>query len=270
MTTSANNAVGSNLSFEELYLCDASKEHYGFSSWDSFFTRQFRPSVRPVAAPRQLEVIANACESRPYKIAYNVEYRNRFWLKHRPYSIVDMLAYDQLSEAFIGGTVYQAYLDALSYHRWHSPVDGTIAKAYVKQGAYFTEPPLKIWSHPDDPDDEGVVAAQGYLAAVATRAIILIQADNQCIGLMCALFVGMAEVSTCEITVQEGRHVDKGEQLGMFHHGGSTYCLLFRKGVIVEGFPSPARATNVPARGQLAVVREGGVGGGGEEGWRGE
>jgi phosphatidylserine decarboxylase len=43
--------------------------------------------------------------------------------------------------------------------------------------------------------------------------------------------VGMAEVSTCDITVAVGQHVNKGDQLGMFHFGGSTHCLIFRPGV---------------------------------------
>lgn len=40
--------------------------------------------------------------------------------------------------------------------------------------------------------------------------------------------VGMAEVSTCEATVKVNDHVNKGDQLGMFHFGGSTHCLIFR------------------------------------------
>jgi sphingomyelin phosphodiesterase acid-like 3 len=35
-------------------------------------------------------------------------------------------------------------------------------------------------------------------------------------------FVGMAEVSSNEITVYEGQHVQKGEQLGLFHFAGSS------------------------------------------------
>jgi phosphatidylserine decarboxylase len=42
------------------------------------------------------------------------------------------------------------------------------------------------------------------------------------------LAVGMAEVSTNEITVYEGQRVKKGDQLGTFHFGGSTHCLIFR------------------------------------------
>jgi phosphatidylserine decarboxylase len=48
---------------------------------------------------------------------------------------------------------------------------------------------------------------------------------------MCVIAVGMAEVSSCEITVKKGDHVNKGDQLGMFHFGGSTHCLVFRPGV---------------------------------------
>lgn len=67
--------------------------------------------------------------------------------------------------------------------------------------------------------------------------------------------IGMDEVSTCEITVKEGQHIKKGEQTGMFHFGGSSHCLLFRKHVKVEGFPQPGRQENVPVRGYLAEVK---------------
>lgn len=32
----------------------------------------------------------------------------------------------------------------------------------------------------------------------------------------------------CEITVYDGQHVNKGDQIGMFHFGGSTHCLISR------------------------------------------
>ena len=56
---------------------------------------------------------------------------------------------------------------------------------------------------------------------------------------MAVLFVGMAEVSSNEITVYEGQHVKKGDQLGMFHYGGSTHALIF---------PAPGRPGVRPAR----------------------
>lgn len=51
---------------------------------------------------------------------------------------------------------------------------------------------------------------------------------------MCIVFIGMADVSTCDIRVYEGQHVTKGEEIGMFHFGGLTYCLVFRPEVKLE------------------------------------
>ena len=51
---------------------------------------------------------------------------------------------------------------------------------------------------------------------------------------MCFIAVGMGEISSCEITVYDGQKVKKGQELGIFHYGGSTYCLIFRSGVKVD------------------------------------
>ena len=221
-----------------------------------FFTRQFREDVRPVASPEDDNVIANACESKVFNVARNAKLRDKFWIKGQPYSIRDMLAHDELAESFAGGTVYQAFLSALSYHRWHAPVSGTIKKAFVQDGTYFSEPLFEGLGDPNNVsiDAGGIAVGQGYLTALATRAVIFIEADNPAIGLMAFIGVGMDEVSTCEITVKEGQHIKKGEQTGMFHFGGSSHCLIFRKGVKVDGFPQPGRQENVPVRGKVAEV----------------
>ncbi|KAF9895108.1 hypothetical protein FE257_000010 [Aspergillus nanangensis] len=253
----ANISEGSGYAFEEMFVCDPKKKYHGFVSWDDFFTRLFREGMRPVASAEDDNVIASACESQPYKLAHNVKRRDTFWIKTQPYSIMDMLAHDPLAERFVGGTVYQAFLSALSYHRWHAPVSGKIVKAYVADGTYYAEPVYEGVGDPDQKekiDFAGQVTAQEYNTATATRAVVFIEADNPAIGLMAFLGVGMCEVSTCDITVAEGQHVKKGDQLGMFHFGGSTHCLLFRKGVNVHGFPSTDIGHNVPVRSKVAVV----------------
>lgn len=244
-------------SFENFFVCDPKAKYYGYKSWDHFFTREFKPEVRPLASPDDDNVIANACESKVFNVQQHVKLRDHFWIKGQPYSILDMLAHDELADNFAGGTVYQAFLSALSYHRWHAPVSGTIKKAYVQDGTYFSEPLFEGLGDPNTEtiDAGGISTGQGYLTALATRAIIFIEADNPAIGLMAFIGIGMDEVSTCDITVKEGQHVKKGEQTGMFHFGGSSHCLLFRKHVNVEGFPQPGRAENVPVRSQVAVVK---------------
>ena len=238
--------------FEKDFICNPKVPYHGFSSWDDFFTRVFREGRRPVASPENDNVVANACESAPYKIARNVKLHDRFWIKAQPYSLQHMMAMDPLTAQFENGTVYQAFLSALSYHRWHSPVSGRIVKTRIIDGSYYAEALVEGY------DKAGPNNSQGYITQVASRALIFIEADNPAIGLMAILFVGMAEVSSNEITVYEGQHVNKGDQLGMFHFGGSTHCLIFRPEVKIKfdlrGQTPGVHSANIPVRSRIATV----------------
>jgi phosphatidylserine decarboxylase len=156
-----------------------------------------------------------------------------FWLKAQPYSLRHMLS-GHFVDRFSGGTVYQAFLSAKQYHRWHSPVTGIIRKMDLVPGTYYAEAAAEGFD-PAGPND-----SQGYIAHIATRALIFIEADNPAIGLLCIVLIGMAEVSSCMLVrsqgepLQEGQRVKKGDQIGYFQFGGSTHCLVFRPGVIAE------------------------------------
>ena len=125
-----------------------------------------------------------------------------------------MLAFDDYAEQFVGGTIYQAFLSALSYHRWHTPVTGVVKKAYVVDGTYFSEPLFEDFDQNGEADPHGECTSQEYISAVATRAIMFIEADNPKLGLVGVIGIGMTEVSTCDITVKVGDRVKKGDQLG--------------------------------------------------------
>ena len=246
------NALKAMPGFKKDFQCDPTAQYYGFTSWDDFFTRKLRKGARPVADPKNDAVIVNACESAPYKIATNVQLKDKFWIKKQPYSLVHMFGGDSSVKQFIGGTIYQAYLSAFSYHRWHSPVSGKIVKTKIIEGSYYAQVP-SLGFDPVSPN-----GSQGYLTEVAARALILIKADNPKIGLMAILFVGMGDVSSNEITVYEGQHVTKGDQLGMFHFGGSTYCLIFRPGVKLKfdlhGQIPGLESQNILVRSKIATV----------------
>lgn len=238
--------------FAEEFVCDPSKPHYGFKSWDDFFIRQFREGVRPVAEPENDAVVVNACESAPFALARNVQMRDRFWIKAQPYALQFMLGNDPRAKLFAGGTVYQAFLSALSYHRWHSPVSGRVVKTAIIPGTYYSES-RSVGYDPEAPND-----SQGYLAELATRAVVYIEADNPDIGLMCFIAIGMAEVSTCDISVYQGQHIKKGQETGMFHFGGSTYCLVFGPHVNIEfdlhGEKLGLESSNININSRLATV----------------
>ncbi len=203
---------------------DPNDPHWGFRSWNEFFMRRFKPGARPVATPGDRKVIVSPCESRPYRIARDVKRQDDFWIKGQPYSLTDMLAGDATVDDFVGGIVHQAFLSAFNYHRWHSPVDGTIMEARKVEGTYFSE------AESEGEDPIGPNHSQAYLTHVAARTIIHIMADDPTIGHMMVMPVGMGEISSCVIDpgVKAGARVAKGSELGYFQYCGSTVCCIFR------------------------------------------
>ena len=211
------------------YQCDPKKPYYGFHSWNDFFTRKLKPGVRPIIEPDNNNVINSACDSTIFRINYNVKPNTNFWIKSQPYSIDAMLNGDKkYIDKFTGGTIYQAFLNPFNYHRWHSPINGTIEKAYVTNGLYFTQ----VNSLGEDPNDQE--KSMGYITNINTRALIFIKADNPKLGTICIMPVGMVEISSCNIDkkIKPGHKVKKGDELGFFAYGGSTHCLFFEPNVI--------------------------------------
>lgn len=227
------------LSFDSIFLCEPGTEYKGFTSWDNFFTRAFRGTgepneVRPTQFKDRNDIINGACESTLYRtVVTDVSARDTFWLKGEPYSLMHMLNNDSdYAEQFVGGTVVQGFLSVTGYHRWHSPVTGTIKKIVQVEGTYFVQSPATLGTNEmlDTCDTElpPFLRSLSFITSITTRALIFIEADNNDIGLMCFIAIGMTEVSTCTATVYEGQRVTKGDELGMFHFGGSSHVLIFR------------------------------------------
>ena len=209
------------------FVHDRKKPHWGFKSWNDFFIRQFKPGMRPVSEPGNDKVIVSACESAPFSISNNVSNRDTFWIKGQPYSLEHMLQ-GRYVDYFAGGTVYQAFLSARNYHRWHSPINGVVRETHLIDGTYYAEAASEGF------DPAGPNNSQGYIAHTAARALIFIESDDPAIGTVCVMPVGMAEVSSNIVTVEQGQRVCKGDQIGYFQFGGSTHCLVFKKGAIAE------------------------------------
>lgn len=76
---------------------------------------------------------------------------------------------------------------------------------------------------------------------------------------MCFVAIGMAEVSSCEITVSPEQHIKKGDPIGTFHFGGSTHCLIFRPKVNIDfdfHDQTPSLFTyNIPVKARIGVVK---------------
>ena len=236
--------------FENTYICAPDEPFYGYTSFDDFFVRKLKEGARPVEDADDQSVIVSACEAAPLKIAYDVKEYDSFWIKEQNYSMEFILNRNPLATAFYGGTVYQGFLSPTTYHRFHSPVDGYIYDIEMVEGTYFSQPYFK---------DENLLfnEAQQYMCHICTRAIYWIKADNPDIGLMAFIALGISDVSTVEATVKKGDRVKKGQETGMFHFGGSSHLLVFRKGVNVvfdDDVVPGMSAANIEVNARIAKV----------------
>ncbi|MBB5803048.1 phosphatidylserine decarboxylase [Saccharothrix ecbatanensis] len=250
--------------FKDLFTCDPTKPYYGFTSWNNFFTRDFQDPAehRPIDAGD--DVVVSACEASPYRLSRNVELYRNFSVKGQPYSLAHLLdtAHKGNGEPgasdFVGGTVYQGFLQALNYHQWHSPVKGKIVACRKIPGSYYSAAPSALCD-PAAPD-----ISQGYIAHVATRVLIYIKAENEKIGTLCFVAIGMAEVSSCVINeeIKPNAPVEKGQKLGEFRYGGSSHCLVFNPEVKLKFIDNVEKIdrdapTTVRVNAKLATVQAG-------------
>jgi phosphatidylserine decarboxylase len=157
-----------------------------------------------------------------------------------------MLGNDTMANMFVGGTVYQAFLSADSYHNWHAPVSGrymTTADGLAPGlnnpepnvlGTYYSEPAIYDFPNPDPGAD---ALSQGYISCVAKRGVAYIVPNDSSLGLIALVVIGMAEVSSIEFDSMPPTGFNKGDMIGRFHFGGSTHCLIFQPSVTFN--PSP-------------------------------
>lgn len=226
----------------DLYVCDPAKPHWGYQSWNDFFTRRFKEGARPTAGRNDPAIVVNACESTPYDLQTDVKMTDRFWIKTQPYSLRDIFtpARQDLAKHFDGGTVYQAFLSAYNYHRWHAPVSGKVVEAYLVPGTYYSDCPSAGL------DAAGPNDSQGYITAVAARAVMVIDTGVKGLGKVACVFVGMAEISSCVFSVAVGDKVGKGDEIGFFQYGGSTHCLIFDAKTDIAFVPKKPFAEDAP------------------------
>lgn len=230
------------------WLSPAAKKQYDFpiwkkdsntlpywKSWDSFFTRQFSDPAkqRPIAGPDTNQIVICPNDGSLFCWEAQVKRKDVFWLKGMPYSLDDIFSSPdpkqnqalkklKLSEMFEGGYVFQTYLNPYNFHRWWVPVNGTVLfDPMVIPGCFFSKLVL--------PDYGGATTASTpYLAEVNARGLIVFETKDY--GNVCCIPLGMSEVSSVvfDSTMKKGATVHKGQEMGAFHYGGSSFVVIYQ------------------------------------------
>lgn len=219
----------------EFDIPDQGAPHWGWTSYNDFFHREIALSHRPVAEPDDPKVIVSANDGSVYNQAFGARRSSRFWLKGTPYSLEDMLDGSHV-DRFVGGSVFQSFLSGANYHRWRSPIAGTVVEARIVNGLMFSDA--------EDAGDDPTAGtySQFYETAVNTRALVFIESPDPNIGLVCVIPIGITEISSVQINVAVGQTLAKGDELGWFSYGGSAMALVFQPGAI-DRFTVPNRTS---------------------------
>ncbi|MCB1036630.1 MAG: phophatidylserine decarboxylase associated domain-containing protein, partial [Acidobacteria bacterium] len=231
----------------EFVIPDRSAPHWGWTSYNAYFHRQIKAECRPLAGPGDPKVIVSANDGKVYAIRRGVKRQDRFWVKGQPYSLENMLDGSAYVDRFVGGDVFQTFLSGANYHRWRSPIAGTVKDARVVEALMFSD------AESAGPDTTAGTFSQGYETSVNTRGLVFIESDDPAIGLVCVMPVGITEISSVTIQVRRGQRVEKGEELGFFSYGGSSMALVFQPGAVAE-FTVPDNTSGNPDDGPPVKV----------------
>lgn len=101
--------------------------------------RKLKPDARPIEEPDNPNRLVSGADCRLMAFE-TVSEATRLWIKGRDFTIARLLGdtYKHETEKYNGGGLCIFRLAPQDYHRFHSPVDGTIGKMTYISGEYYT------------------------------------------------------------------------------------------------------------------------------------
>lgn len=182
----------------------------GFTTFDAFFTRRLRPGARPI--DHDPEVLVSPADSvlKGYGV---IDPRGRIpEIKGRSYGLGELVGGVIPVEPFVGGSYGVFYLSPRDYHRVHAPGEGAVATVARLDGRRY---PV---------NDLGVRRVEGLFVKNRRLVFVLDRED----GPLVLVMVGATNVGRISASVQTGDHVEKGQELGIFHLGSTVVLLTTR------------------------------------------
>jgi phosphatidylserine decarboxylase len=240
------NSAASIPSFVSTYSLDTSEllepDTTKYKTFNEFFSRKLKPNARPVENADDPLAICSAADCR-LTVYQTVDLAKQFWIKGREFTISNLLGEDPSSEkssVFDGASVAVFRLAPADYHRFHSPIDGTVADTDIVHipGQYYTVNPQAV----NEPGFD-VFTANTRSVLYLTHAATGLPVAFVAIGALLVGSIGWTNGG------EKGKAIKKGDELGYelvsilaicvtdicfryFAYGGSTVVAVFPKGVI--------------------------------------
>lgn len=194
-----------------------------YATFNEFFGREIKESARPIAEPENEHVTSSPADCR--LTAYpTIDLATKYWIKGYGFSVSKLLGDDpELAQYFDGAPMVIARLAPQDYHRWHSPVPGTVTAIRDIPGTYYTVNPQAI----NEPGTLDVFCENKRSVMTITQSngskVVLIAVGAMLVGSI-KYMAGVSEI---------GATVRRGQCLGAFYYGGSTVIVLYPHGEVV-------------------------------------
>jgi len=197
----------------------------GWLTFNQFFAREVRPGKRPIADPRDDGVVVSPADA-VFMGQWPIDEDSNITVKGVNWAISELLAGSPYEDAFSNGIYTHSFLYIDDYHRYHVPVAGEVMEVRNIHGRVY----MDVFREPDG--TLNVVDGDTYQFN-QERGLIVI--DSPEVGLVAVLPIGMAYVSSVNLTPEEGAMLQKGDEFGYFLFGGSDIVMLFQdKNVVLD------------------------------------
>lgn len=205
----------------DYHIEDYLEPNGGWKTFNEFFARQVRAGLRPVDDLHDDNILVSPADS-VYQGRWPVAPQSKITVKGWKWSVLELLDGSPYQDRFNGGAFTHSFLDVNDYHRFHLPIGGVVKEVRKIPGNVVMDVIKK-------PGGElGVVDGLGY-QFTQDRGLIVLDSP---LGLVAVLPIGMAQVSSVNLTAKEGSTMSKGDEFGYFAFGGSDVVMLFEGGKI--------------------------------------
>lgn len=199
----------------------------GYTSFNSFFTRDLKKGMRPVARPNDDSVIVSPVDGTISPMNVDLNLDNALPIKGRMrLSLNQLLGNSTFASHFIYGSAVSVILLPRNYHHFHAPVSGQLVESKVNVGNVLFGSQLMDFFMTDNLDFSVFENYKHGYFIFKTKQY----------GYVAMIPVGLETIGSVVFenpvrNISKGHEVtvEKGEKLGHFAYGGSLVILLFEK-----------------------------------------
>jgi phosphatidylserine decarboxylase precursor len=119
-----------------------------YPTFEDFFTRALKTASRPICNvddPSHAVVVADS-----RVVVFNsIGEAKALWIKGKNFSLNDLVMSNEVGDKFRHAAIASFRLSPQDYHRYHSPVQGTIQSFQSLPGDYYQVDPVALQSNVD-------------------------------------------------------------------------------------------------------------------------